>query len=105
MPTREQETNFRRFAAGSISGMLVFEHKSRSCLEQARWLKDAARKVKSYLDFVEPESLDPRFSELFSSLGSKKRFKGARILFKEGKGKDWYPWKVRGRFNTILCES
>ena len=45
----------------------LVEHSSRGCEEQARTLKDAGRKVKSYLDFSEPGELDERFKRLFES--------------------------------------
>ncbi|KAL5512650.1 hypothetical protein ACEPAG_2916 [Sanghuangporus baumii] len=90
---------FRRLHVGMygeyVNWQVKFEHATRGCQEQARSLKDAARKVKSYLDFSEPGDLDERFKRLFEIIRSDKRYEGALILFKEGKGKDYYPWKVR----------
>ncbi|KAL5524875.1 hypothetical protein ACEPAF_10021 [Sanghuangporus sanghuang] len=98
------ELYFRKFHVGIygeyVNWQVKFEHATRGCQEQARTLKDAARKVKSYLDFSEPSDLDERFKRLFEIIRSDERYEGALILFKEGKGKDYYPWKVRIHHET-----
>ncbi|EJC99081.1 uncharacterized protein FOMMEDRAFT_161313 [Fomitiporia mediterranea MF3/22] len=71
------------------------EHKRRACREQAETLQEAAKRMKSFLDYKEPGELDERFKRLYEYIHNDKHFEGATILFKSGKAKDWYPWKVR----------
>ncbi|EJC99080.1 uncharacterized protein FOMMEDRAFT_161312 [Fomitiporia mediterranea MF3/22] len=79
----------------ALTQNITVEHRTRGCQDQATTLKDAARKVKSYLDFKEPSESDARFRRLYEILQNDTRYAGALLLFKEGTGKDFYPWKVR----------